>query len=62
MTADEMRALKPGDLIRHKHSAAAVIVHANNGGVTAVRVTTVSNPAEWDRVDGAGRVITDIAP
>lgn len=51
MTREEMDALRPGDLIRHKHSSAALVVHDNcNGVVTACRIETATNPIEWDRV------------
>lgn len=59
MTREEMDALKPGDLIRHWHSAEAVIVHSNvDGVVTAVRVHTATNPVEWSKVDLQGRVVS----
>lgn len=57
MKMKELRGLKPGDLIRHKHSGDAVIVHANYGArVTAVRTFDVTNPFEWDRVNPDGSV------
>lgn len=60
MTKEEMAALKPLDLIRHKSCADALIVHANYGslGVAAARVQLVSNPIEWDRVGPDGAVIS----
>lgn len=40
--------LQPGDIIRHKGGAEALIVTANYGGrVTAVRTADVTNPIEW---------------
>jgi len=59
MTREEMDALCVGQLIRHAHSASAYVVTANAGGeVTATRVVTATNPAEWDAVDDSGRVIS----
>jgi hypothetical protein len=55
MTREEMRNLKPGQLIRHKHASEAVVVTANYGTrLTAVRTYDVLNPKEWD-------VITQLA-
>jgi hypothetical protein len=52
--------LKPGDLIRHKQSGSALIVHQQFGvSLIAVRITTASNPEEWDRVHPNGAVKTD---
>lgn len=57
MTSFEFMGLKPGDLIRHKSSGSAVIVHRKDGmKATAVRVFDVSNPDEWDRVNPDGSV------
>jgi hypothetical protein len=57
MTPAELRGLKPGELVRHKHSSEAAIVHANYGHrSTAVRVFDLTNPAEWDRVNPDGSV------
>lgn len=57
MSPREFSALKPGDLIRHKHSGNAMIVHQQFGvSVIAVRMQTASNPAEWDRVTPGGAV------
>lgn len=51
MTAEQLRALQPGDIIRHKHAAEAMVVTANYGSrVTAVRTVDVTNPIEWDRI------------
>lgn len=57
MTDGEFRALKPGDLIRHKGSSSAAIVHANFGNrVTAVRILDMTNPREWNRVAPDGSI------
>ena len=59
MTEEQFAALKPGDLVRHKSSARALIVHANFGRrVTAVRIADLTNPSEWDQVNPDGSVIT----
>lgn len=64
MTEQQMRALKPGDIIRHKSSADAMQVAANHSDdgsirIIAVRIVQVSNPIEWDQVDPCGRVISE---
>ncbi len=57
MSPREFSGLKPGDLIRHKGSGDALIVHKQFGvSLIAVRITTVSNPIEWDRVHPSGSV------
>lgn len=49
MTKAELAALEPGDIIRHKHGAEALVVTANYGDrATAIRTYDVSNPPEWD--------------
>lgn len=54
MTTDELKALQPGDIIRHEHSADALIVTANYGShAIAVRTEHVSNPAEWHLIGKA---------
>lgn len=59
MTKDQLSRLQPGDLVRHKHSADAMIVHANYGShCIAIRCSHVSNPIEWDIVDAGGQVIS----
>jgi NMD protein affecting ribosome stability and mRNA decay len=63
MTPEQFAELRPGDLVRHKGSSSALIVHANYGArVTAVRTADLTNPAEWDRVDECGQVIHDVGP
>jgi hypothetical protein len=53
MTIDEMKDLKPGDLIRHVAGSRAYVVTRNDGGrITAVRTIDVTNPPEWEKVDG----------
>lgn len=57
MKALEFMGLKPGDMIRHKHSGDALIVHRKAGmRVIAVRIFDVTNPDEWDRVNPDGSV------
>jgi hypothetical protein len=43
-----LQELKPGDLIRHKHSADAYVVIHRGSETIAVRATSVSNPSEWE--------------
>lgn len=63
MTKDQFEALRPGDLVRHKHSASAFIVHSNYGNrVTAVQVADLTNPREWDVVTPGGSVINPDQP
>lgn len=51
----EMRCLCPGDIIRHKGDSGGYIVTANYGDrVTAVRTVDVTNPDEWDKMNGDG--------
>lgn len=58
MTDEQMKKLKPGDLIRHASDGEAMVVTANYGAyVLAVRQAHVSNPKEWDQVDASGRII-----
>lgn len=48
MTSEEMKALKPGDVIRHAGDRHAYMVTGNYGGrVTAVRTVDATNPNEW---------------
>lgn len=54
MTIDELRALKPGDIIRHVHGSYGLVVTGNYGSrVTAVRTVDVTNPDEWTLVQPA---------
>lgn len=58
MTPTQLKALKPGDLVRHKSSSSAYIVTGNYGDrVTAVRTVDLTNSAEWDVVHPDGSVI-----
>ena len=51
MTKEDFASLSEGDIVRHKTSAEALIVHANYGGrVTAVRIADLTNPSEWDLI------------
>ena len=48
MSADDLRDIQPGTVIRHKHGADALVITANYGKYAiAVRTQTVSNPDEW---------------
>lgn len=59
MTKGDYRDLKVGDLVRHKMSGNAMTVAEIVDGVPVlVRYTAMSNPAEWDRVDASGRVLS----
>lgn len=49
MTREEMKRLRPGDVIRAKFNDELYIVTANEGGcVTAVCQMIVTNPPEWE--------------
>ena len=51
MTQDEMKALKLGDVVRHKSSSDGYIVTANYGTrVMLVRTADMTNPEEWSTV------------
>lgn len=48
MTPEQLRALQPGDVVRHVLGSDAYVVTANYGSrVTAVRTVDMTNPAEW---------------
>lgn len=52
MTNEEMRGLRPGDIIRPKHGTEALVVTGNYGDhVTAVRTYDVTNAVEWDLIE-----------
>lgn len=54
MTAEEMRKLSRGAIVRHKHGAESYVVTANYGDrVTLVRTADMTNPAEWDLIPAA---------
>lgn len=51
MEKEQFEKLQPGDIIRHVSGGEGLIVHGNYGGrITAVRVTDVTNPYEWDLI------------
>lgn len=51
MTEDELRSLKPGDVVRHRRNGQSFQVLGNFGGrVTAVDLADVTNPNEWEVV------------
>lgn len=56
MTEHELSQLQPGDTIRHKHAAEALVVVQNLGpsGVIAVKTTLVTNANEWNLIQKAG--------
>lgn len=55
MTRQDFKALKRGDLVRHKHENRTFVVTANYGDrVTAVSSVDLTNPPEWDQVDPVG--------
>ena len=57
MTRSEMNGLKPGDLVRHKSSGDAMIVHQHYGNrVLLVRTVDLTNPTEWNRVNPDGSI------
>jgi len=60
MTPAQLKALQPGDLVRHKEDRRVYIVHGNYGDrVTAACTVDLTNSAEWDRVRTDGSVIAD---
>ena len=51
MTPEEMKALQPGDLVRHPFLEHAYVITGNYGThVTAVRQVLITNPQEWEIV------------
>lgn len=59
MNRQQYQRLRPGDLVRHKMSGdAMVIVEIVEGVPVLARYTAMSNPMEWDWVDGGGRVLS----
>lgn len=52
MTNQEMQALQPGELVRHKSGGESYTVTANYGlRVTAARTVDITNADEWERFD-----------
>lgn len=52
MTKDQMRALRPGDVVQSLHTGLAYVVTGNYGNrVTAVRTADISNPVEWGLIE-----------
>lgn len=59
MNDDCYRTLKRGDLVRHKMSGDAMtVVEVVEGIPVLARYTAMSNPKEWDVVNGSGMVIS----
>lgn len=51
MTNQEMKDLKPGDIVCHVSNSLRYIVTANYGDrVTVVRTHDLTNPIEWRKV------------
>ena len=51
MTSEQMRDLKPGDLVRGGDFNVAYMVTANYGDhITAVRTVEITHPDEWDLI------------
>lgn len=50
MTRDELRALKPGDIIRNASGLGYVVTDNTGSRATAVRTVDVTNPDEWTLV------------
>lgn len=51
MTADELKELERGDIVRHLGDAGSFVVCDNFGKrVTAVRTADITNPSEWEVV------------
>jgi hypothetical protein len=57
MTPEQLRKLQRGDLVRHKSSGNALVIDRSGPYPVGVRITSLTNPAEWDQVDKDGRVI-----
>lgn len=53
MTREQLKSLKPGDMLCHQSDRTKVYFVTGNYGdhVTAVRSVDVTNELEWDRVD-----------
>jgi hypothetical protein len=48
MRQDQLKALRPGDIVQGKTSMEIFIVTANYGDrVTAVKTVDITNPIEW---------------
>lgn len=51
MNEGDFKNLSAGDIVRHKMSSEAAIVHANYGShIIAVRTFHLTNPQEWDLI------------
>ena len=51
MTEEELRALRPGDVVAHRRDGQQFQVLGNFGGrVTAVDLADITNPNEWEVV------------
>ena len=61
MTPDQFKNLKPGDTVRHKAAAEAMVVveALANGCFLALRTTTLSNPREWLLIGDDGRPVSE---
>lgn len=60
MNAEYHARLKRGNLVRHKHSGSAmVVVEIVEGVPVLARYTAMSNPREWDVVNGNGEVVSE---
>lgn len=57
MTFEQLRKLQRGDLVRHKSSGSALVIDRSGPYPVGVRITSLTNPAEWDQVDKDGHVI-----
>jgi hypothetical protein len=63
MNEANFKALKPGDLVRHKSHHQAAMVHTHHGDhVTVVKILDLSNPGEWHRVHPNGTIMRDDEP
>lgn len=48
MTKEEMRELKPGDIVQSLSDGSGYVVTANYGDrITAVKTVDITNPNEW---------------
>lgn len=51
MNQDQLKALRPGNIVRHVGGGKSYVVTGNYGDhVTAVRSVDLANPSEWEVV------------
>lgn len=51
LTAESMKKLRNGDLVKHRLGPEVFVVTGNYGErVTAVRTVDITNPGEWEHI------------